>query len=71
MEKNVLFASSGGHLEVEVLGETVSKLGGNQESLQLECVCLGLSSATTPGCLFTGLDKTFSNSGCIRSSSDY
>lgn len=53
MEKNVLFASSGGHLEVEVLGETVSKLGGNQEFLQLECVCLGLSSATTPGCLFT------------------
>lgn len=52
-EKKLLFASSGGLLQVEVLGEAVSQLGGNQEPLCLEHAGVGLNSATAPGCLST------------------
>lgn len=47
-EKKVLFASSGGRLQVEVLGEAVSELGGDRESLRLERAGVGLSSAAAP-----------------------
>lgn len=53
LEEKVLFAFSVGLLQVEVLGEIVNQLDGNQESLWLEHAGMVLNSGAAPGCLST------------------